>query len=163
MGIDFNYSHALYKALLASGTRIETSGKILITVADKDKDEAFKQALRCEKLGFTILATEGTAEYFWDRGLRSLMVANKLTHSRPTILDLVQHGQIQIILNTLTKGREPERDGFKIRRKAVERNIPCFTALDTSAAMLEVLEGLQNRRSGYVLSLQDYLGRKAID
>ena len=163
MGIDFNYSHALYKALLASGTRIETSGKILITVADKDKDEAFKQALRYEKLGFTILATEGTAEYFWDRGLRSLMVANKLTHSRPTILDLVQHGQIQIILNTLTKGREPERDGFKIRRKAVERNIPCFTALDTSAAMLEVLEGLQNRRSGYVLSLQDYLGRKAID
>lgn len=163
MGIDFNYSHALYKALLASGTRIETSGKILITVADKDKDEAFKQALRYEKLGFTILATEGTAEYFWDRGLRSLMVANKLTYSRPTILDLVQHGQIQIILNTLTKGREPERDGFKIRRKAVERNIPCFTALDTSAAMLEVLEGLQNRRSGYVLSLQDYLGRKAID
>jgi len=159
MGIDFNYSGALYKALLASGMKIETKGKVLITVANRDKEEALKQALRFEALGYTILSTEGTAEYFWDRGLRSLMVANKLSHTRPTILDLVQHGQIQIILNTLTKGREPERDGFKIRRKAVERNIPCFTALDTSAAMLDVLEGMKEHRHGYVLSLQDYLGR----
>lgn len=159
MGIDFNYSDALYKALLASGMKIQTQGTVLITVADRDKDEAFKQALRFEALGFTILATEGTAEYFWDRGLRSLMVANKLSHTRPTILDLIQHGQIQMILNTLTKGKEPERDGFKIRRKAVERNIPCFTALDTCSAMLDVLEGMKDRRYGYVLSLQDYLGR----
>lgn len=159
MGIDFNYSDALYKALLASGMKIQTQGKVLITVADRDKDEAFKQALRFEALGFTILATEGTAEYFWDRGLRSLMVANKLSHTRPTILDLIQHDQIQMILNTLTKGKEPERDGFKIRRKAVERNIPCFTALDTCSAMLDVLEGMKDRRYGYVLSLQDYLGR----
>ena len=159
MGIDFNYSDALYKALLASGTKIETKGKVLITVANRDKEEALKQAFRFEALGFTILATEGTAEYFWDNGLRSLMVANKLSHSRPTILDLIQHGQIQIIINTLTKGKEPERDGFKIRRKAVERNIPCFTALDTSDAMLDVLEGMKDRRHGYVLSLQDYLGR----
>ena len=159
MGIDFNYSGALYKALLASGMKIETKGKVLITVANRDKEEALKQALRFEALGYTILSTEGTAEYFWDRGLRSLMVANKLSHTRPTILDLVQHGQIQIILNTLTKGREPERDGFKIRRKAVERNIPCFTALDTSAAMLDVLEGMKEHCHGYVLSLQDYLGR----
>ena len=159
MGIDFEYSNALYKSLIGSGMKVPTQGKILITVADRDKQEALVQALRYEALGFTILATEGTAEFLWDNGVRSVMVVNKLSHSRPTILDLVQHGQIQLILNTLTKGKEPERDGFKIRRKAVERNIPCFTALDTSDAMLEVIEEMKERSLGYVLSIQDYLGR----
>ena len=159
MGIDFEYSNALYKSLIGSGMKVPIQGKILITVADRDKQEALVQALRYEALGFTILATEGTAEFLWDNGVRSVMVVNKLSHSRPTILDLVQHGQIQLILNTLTKGKEPERDGFKIRRKAVERNIPCFTALDTSAAMLEVIEEMKERSLGYVLSIQDYLGR----
>jgi carbamoyl-phosphate synthase large subunit len=141
MGRDMNYEKALYKGLIGSGMKIPPTGKIIVTVADKDKAEAVEILTGFHRLGYKLVATGGTAQALEDAGLRVERV-NKLSEGSPNILDLIRTGEAQFVVNTLTKGRKPERDGFRIRREAVENGIVAMTSLDTVAALLKVLESI---------------------
>ncbi|USG67614.1 carbamoyl-phosphate synthase large subunit [Brevibacillus ruminantium] len=139
MGREKTLAKALYKGLVAAGMKIPTHGSLLVTVADKDKSEALDIVRRFHLLGFRLLATAGTAEYLQQAGLPVTSV-NKLSEGTPNLLDLIQKGEANLVLNTLTKGKTPERDGFRIRREAVENGAVCLTSLDTAKALLHVLE-----------------------
>jgi carbamoyl-phosphate synthase large subunit len=151
MGQDITLEKALYKALIASGISIKPYGSVLITVADKDKAEAIKLAKRFNHIGYRILATEGTAAVFEQEGIPTKVV-NKIGAGEENLLQSIRKGEAQLVINTLTKGKQPARDGFKIRREAVENGIPCLTSLDTAAAILQVLEtiGFQTAPMGKV-------------
>jgi carbamoyl-phosphate synthase large subunit len=142
MGSERTYAKALYKGMLAAGTEIPMYGTLLATVSDKDKAEALPILTGFANLGFRIAATEGTAKYLRNHGL-TVRVVNKLAQGTPNLADDIQAGHIQLVINTLTKGLKPERDGFRIRRSAVEHGIPCLTSLDTAKSMLEVLETIR--------------------
>lgn len=157
MGIDYHYARALYKALVASGMNIPQQGTVLFTVADKDKEEALQIAKGFVELGYNLIATSGTAKYFETAGL-TVVTVPKLEEGHPNMLDMIKEGKINIVINTLTRGKEPERDGFKIRRAAVEHGIPCLTSIDTAGALLHVMDVMRDRRQIYVLALQDYVG-----
>jgi carbamoyl-phosphate synthase large subunit len=141
MGRDVSYEKALYKGLIGSGMKIPPTGKIIVTVADKDKAEAVGILEGFHRLGYKLVATGGTADALEAAGLRVERV-NKLSEGSPNILDLIRTGEAQFVVNTLTKGRTPERDGFRIRREAVENGIVAMTSLDTVAALLKVLESI---------------------
>ncbi|QUW21820.1 carbamoyl-phosphate synthase large subunit [Sporosarcina sp. Marseille-Q4063] len=141
MGKDVTIEKALYKGLVAAGMEVKEYGSILMTVSDKDKEEIVGIAKRFTNIGYRILATEGTATVIKDAGIRVEMV-DKIGSEGPTLLDVIQKGEAQLVINTLTKGKQPERDGFRIRRQTVENGIPCFTSLDTAIAMLRVIESM---------------------
>jgi len=145
MGQDVTYAKALYKGLLAGGFNIPDHGTIIATVADKDKDEALPILQGYAALGFKFLATQGTAKLLRDHGLQVTEVAKLLEGEteQPNMVDLIRAGQAHMVINTLTKGKEPTRDGFRIRREAVEHGIPCLTSLDTAQAMLDVLSTIK--------------------
>lgn len=139
MGRDVKYAKALFKGLIGAGMKIPTSGAIIATVADKDKEEATELLRGFYNLGYKIIATGGTAAALQAAGLHVTTV-NKLSEGSPNILDLVREGQAHFVVNTLTKGKTPERDGFRIRREAVENGVVCMTSLDTVRALLVMLE-----------------------
>ncbi|TGE40088.1 carbamoyl-phosphate synthase large subunit [Desulfosporosinus fructosivorans] len=141
MGIDKTYEKALYKALLGAGLTFTTYGSVFVTLADRDKAEGVALARRFADIGFRILATKGTARYLQGEGLRVEQIA-KLHDGSNEIIDGIRKNQIQYVVNTTTHGRVQESDGFAIRRAAVEHGIPCFTSLDTAAALLQVLESI---------------------
>ncbi|MBY9076993.1 carbamoyl-phosphate synthase large subunit [Paenibacillus sp. HN-1] len=139
MGRDRLYAKALYKGLIGAGMKIPTTGSIIVTVADKDKDVAVDLMKGFHRLGYKIIATGGTALALEQAGL-NVMNVNKIGEGEPTIIDLIRGGQANFVFNTLTKGKTPERDGFRIRREAVENGIVCMTSLDTVTALLRMLE-----------------------
>lgn len=140
LGISDNFPEALYKGIIASGIRLPQKGDgILMTVRDTDKPELVNIAEEFEKLGFTLYATGKTAHMLNHNGIATNAV-KKLDEGSPNILDLIQSGKLGMIINTPTKGRKPDRDGFKIRRKAVEMSIPCLTSLDTASAIIRCLK-----------------------
>lgn len=141
MGKDITLEKALYKGLVASGLEIKDHGSVLMTIADKDKEEATALAKRFTAIGYHILATEGTARELKELGI-PVTTVNKIGSEGPTLLDYIQKGEAQFVINTLTKGKQPERDGFRIRRESVENGIACFTSLDTAEAMLRVIESM---------------------
>jgi carbamoyl-phosphate synthase large subunit len=156
MGMDADYSFALYKALLGAGVQIPEQGTVLATIADKDKEEALSILKGFADLGFTLCATAGTAKYLTDSGLEVKAVA-KLEEGSPNLLDAIKNGEVQLVINTITRGKEPERDGFKIRRATVEHSIPCLTSLDTAKEILGVLQTLRKDHKYHIKSLQEYL------
>ncbi len=139
MGRDVQYAKALYKGLVGAGMRIPPTGAIIATVADKDKEEAIEILRGFYELGYNVIATGGTATAMEEAGLRVTRV-NKLSEGSPNILDLIRNGQAHFVVNTLTKGKTPERDGFRIRREAVENGVVCMTSLDTVRALLNMLQ-----------------------
>ncbi|MBO1510485.1 carbamoyl-phosphate synthase large subunit [Metabacillus bambusae] len=141
MGKDSTLEKALYKALVASGIQIKNHGSVLLTIADKDKEEGLEIAKRFHQIGYQILATSGTAEYLKSFNIPAKVV-NKIGVEEPNLLDVIRKGEAQFVINTLTKGKQPARDGFKIRRESVENGIPCLTSLDTAVAILRVLESM---------------------
>ncbi len=157
LGVNASYPVALYKALLASGVAFPRQGSILATIADKDKEEALPIIKGFSNLGYKILATRGTAAYLREHGVQVTRV-NKVREGSPHIADLLRRGEIHLVINTLTKGRAPERDGFVIRRAAVELAVPCLTSLDTARAILEVLSDFQEGSDVTIIPLQEYLG-----
>ncbi|OAS83403.1 MULTISPECIES: carbamoyl-phosphate synthase large subunit [Metabacillus] len=141
MGKDSTLEKALYKALVASGIQIKNHGSVLLTIADKDKEEGLEIAKRFHQIGYQILATSGTAEHLKSFNIPAKVV-NKIGVEEPNLLDVIRKGEAQFVINTLTKGKQPARDGFKIRRESVENGIPCLTSLDTAVAILRVLESM---------------------
>ena len=140
LGIADNFPEALFKGIIASGIKLPQKGDgILMTVRDSDKLELVKIAEEFEKLGFTLYATGKTAHTLNNHGIATNAV-KKLDEGSPNILDLIQSRKFGLIINTPTKGRKPDRDGFKIRRKAVEMSIPCLTSLDTASAIIKCLK-----------------------
>lgn len=142
MGRDINFAKALYKGLVGSGMKIPPTGVIIATVADKDKKEAVELLRGFHNMGYELVATGGTADALEEAQLRVRRV-NKLSEGSPNIVDLIRGGQAHIVINTLTKGKTPERDGFRIRREAVENGVVCMTSLDTVRALLHTLEAIQ--------------------
>ncbi len=152
LGIGKTFHEALYKGIAASGMKLPAKGGgILMTVRDSDKTELLDIAEQFEKLGFTLWATGRTANMLNMHGIATNAV-KKIDEGSPNILDLISSGKIKLVINTPTRGRQPERDGFKIRRKAVEMSIPCLTSLDTARAVLDCIE-LEN--SGADLEVND--------
>ncbi|MEH7117840.1 carbamoyl-phosphate synthase large subunit [Neobacillus vireti] len=141
MGKDITLEKALYKGLVASGMKIQQFGTVLFTVSDKDKQEALKLAKRFSENGYRLMATSGTAAVLEEAGLK-VKVVGKIGSEGKNLLDVIHHGEAQFIINTLTKGKQPERDGFRIRREAVENGVPCLTSLDTADAILKVIESM---------------------
>lgn len=139
LGRDLNLEKALYKGLVASGMNIPRKGNVLFTIADKDKEEAVRLAERYERLGFTLMATSGTAKLLESEGI-SVQTVHKIGEGTPNISSLIKDGDAQLVINTFTKGKQPARDGFRIRREAVEHEIICLTSMDTAFALLHVLE-----------------------
>lgn len=158
MGIDYHYSRALYKAITAAGMNIPNAGTILFTVADKDKEEAGELAKGFTELGYHIVATAGTAKYLQSIGLTAVDIVHKVHEHKADIIQMIKTGKINMVVNTLTQGREPERDGYKIRRATVEHATPCLTSMDTAKEVLNMMTFMRERRLVYVLALQDYVG-----
>ena len=141
MGIDRTLHRALEKAFLGAGLRVKPRARALLTIADADKPEILPIVSRLVQLGCPILATEGTAAMLRAAGFSPRVVA-KIGEPGETVLDVIERGEVDLVINTmshLTKqsGAGVIRDGFEIRRAAVERRIPCLTSLDTAAALLE--------------------------
>lgn len=156
LGVDSNLSRAMYKALVAAGFDIPRRGTILATIADKDKDEVVPILRGFVDMGFKLVATCGTAKALADAGLPVEKV-NKVNEGSPNIIDLIKAGKIDLVINTLTRGKMPERDGFRIRRTAVEHAVPCLTSLDTTAVILDVLKSLEEGQDFMMVPLQEYL------
>jgi len=157
MGIDYHYARALYKAITAAGMNIPTKGTVLFTVADKDKEEVQQLAKAFSDLGYDLVATAGTAKTIESLGLE-VGIVSKVHEHKADIIQMIKTGKINMVINTLTQGKDYERDGFKIRRATVEHAIPCLTSMDTAWEVLRVLSFMRERRLIYVLALQDYIG-----
>lgn len=155
LGLDHDYVSALHKAFLGAGYKIPSEGEILATISDKDKDEALPTLQAFSKLGFTIWGTAGTAEFLRQNGVEVKEVA-KINQGQPSVLDLIRSGKIVLVINSVSKGKQPLRDGFQIRRAAVEFNIPCLTSLDTCVGLLKVTQRHKQGELG-VKALQDYI------
>jgi len=157
MGIDYNYSRALYKAIIGSGIQVPVKGCILFTVADKDKEEMKTLVKAFADLGFEIAATEGTANAIESIGIKASLVG-KVHERSADIIERIKKGSINMVINTLTQGKHSAKDGFKIRRATVEHGIACLTSLDTAWEVLRVLSFMRESRLIYSLAIQDYVG-----
>ncbi len=144
LGIARTFQEALYKAFLGSGVDLPKFRQMIITVKDADKGEAIEIGRRFEKLGYTIYATRSTAAALREAGIKARKV-NKIQQESPTVMDLILGHKIDLVIDTPTQGRDKSRDGFLIRRTAIETGVNCLTSLDTARALVTSLE---NARSG---------------
>lgn len=139
MGKDMTYEKALFKGLIASGIQVKKHGTVLLTISDKDKEELSELARKLHGIGYRLMASSGTATVL--KGLKiPVKVVNKINSESPNILDVIRNGDVQLVINTMSRGKQIESDGFRIRREAVENGVPCLTSLDTAKALLLVLE-----------------------
>ena len=138
IGYDRTMNRALYKALQASGMHLQNYGTVLVTIADKDKEEALPLIRRFYNLGFNIEATRGTAKFLKENGIRTHTL-RKISDGSEEIPNALRQGHIAYVINTRDPG-DSESDGIQIRQVATENNVTLFTALDTIRALLDVLE-----------------------
>ena len=144
LGIAKTFEEALYKAFLGAGIDLPKFKQMIITVKDADKGEAIEIGRRFEKLGYTIYATRSTAQALKDAGVKARKV-NKIQQESPTVMDLILGHKIDLVIDTPTQGRDKSRDGFLIRRTAIETGVNCLTSLDTAAALVTSLESAHDR------------------
>ena len=157
MGIDYTFEAALAKALLAAGLMLPPQGAVLFSIADRDKAEALPLIKKLFSTGYKLYATEGTAVMIEAAGLPVKRITKKLSEGHPNVIDVIKHGKIDGVVNTITGGQIPLRDGFHIRRAATEKRIPCFTSLDTIRVAVEVLSSDGQRYT--VQPFPDYRGK----
>ena len=152
LGIAGTLEEALYKGLIAAGYKMKKDGGVFITVRDSDKNEIAETAKKYADLGFTLYATKGTAKVLAEAGIQAVPVNKIHEDDHNNTIGLIESGKIQYVISTSSKGRIPTRDSVKIRRKAVERSIPCLTSIDTANAMAN---SLRSRYSPYSTELVD--------
>lgn len=152
LGIAGTLEEALYKGLIAASYKMKKDGGVFITVRDSDKNEIAETAKKYADLGFTLYATKGTAKVLAEAGIQAIPVNKIHEDDHNNTIELIESGKIQYVISTSSKGRIPTRDSVKIRRKAVERSIPCLTSIDTANAMAN---SLRSRYSPYSTELVD--------
>jgi carbamoyl-phosphate synthase large subunit len=153
MGIDDEFGLAYAKAQAASSNTIPTSGKIFLSVKDKDKLATYEVAGKLQELGFTLVATRGTAGYLQERGI-TVEVINKVMEGRPHVVDLIKNKQISFIINTVS-GTQAQKDSFSIRRSALQFRIPYTTTISSAKAVVMAIESLL-KREVKIKSIQEY-------
>lgn len=150
MGVDKDYYSALYKAFVASGIKIPSGGNVLLSVTDRDKAECVDLARKLLDLGFKLMATEGTYNYLSHADFDVEYVPMEKA------AEYIKTDRISFIINTPTRGKIPAKPGFTLRRTAIEYNIPCITSLDTTHAILQVLERIIQGKETEIYALNEY-------
>ena len=151
LGISADFNEALYKAFLGSGVSLPKHKQMIITVKDADKGEIIDIARRYEKLGYIIYSTRRTAETLQENGVHARKV-NRIGQESPTVMDLLLGHKIDLVIDTPTQGHDKNRDGFLIRRTAIETGVTTITSLDTAKALVSSLEHQEEEKD---LSLID--------
>ena len=147
LGIDKTFNGALYKAFEGAGVELPKYKQMIMTVKDADKPEAVGVAKRSEKLGYKIYATRSTAKYLQEHGVNALRV-NKISQESPNVMDLILGHKIDLVIDTPTQGNgDKTRDGFLIRRNAIETGVYCITAMDTANALAHALETASDKKT----------------
>lgn len=155
LGVGETLEEALYKGFLGAGKKMSNKrGVVLATINNYDKDEFIEIAKDMNELGYTFVATEGTAESLRENGIEATIV-NRVEEARTNILDVIRNKQVDIVINTPTKGNDSTRDGFKIRRTATEFSTEVMTSLDTLKALVEVKKKEINRDRLAVYNIAD--------
>ncbi|MBS1192515.1 MAG: carbamoyl-phosphate synthase large subunit, partial [Nitrospirae bacterium] len=156
MGIDADFGMSFAKSQIAAGNPMPTSGRVFISVKDKDKPAAYEVASGLEKAGFSLVATRGTAEYLTKRGVAVEMV-NKVFEGRPHIVDSIKDRQVDLVINTVY-GAESQKDSYSIRRTTLTQGIPYFTTMSAAKAAVRGIEALKAKQI-QVRSIQEYQQR----
>ena len=147
LGIDKTFNGALYKAFEGAGVELPKYKQMIMTVKDADKPEAVGVAKRFEKLGYKIYATRSTAKYLQEHGVNAHRV-NKISQESPNVMDLILGHKIDLVIDTPTQGNgDKTRDGFLIRRNAIETGVYCITAMDTANALAHALETASDKKT----------------
>ena len=143
LGIAETFNEALYKAFIGAGIKLPKHRNMIITVKEEDHEEVVPIARRFEALGYRIYATRGTAKVLKENGIKAIRT-NKLEQPAPNLMDLILGHKIDLVIDTPTQGRDKTRDGFLIRRTAIETGIYCITAMDTANALVTSMEHMND-------------------
>ena len=155
LGIDKDYNQAVLKGLIGAGVNVPyDGGKVIMSIAGNDKQEALPIGAVLDYLGFDIYATPGTANVLNFNFVAASKIG-KIGEEHPNVRDLIESGEVKLIINTPTKGRMPSSAGFQIRRMAVERKIPCLTSLDTAKALVHCLKLRKSDKDLEPINLQE--------
>jgi carbamoyl-phosphate synthase large subunit len=155
MGVDRDFQKALTKALLAANLNLKPGTGVLLSIADQHKAEAVSLVRNLADAGCLLYATEGTAAMISAMGLPVNMTTKKLSEGHPNVVDVIEDGSVSAVVNTISGSPEVMRDGFYIRRAAVEKHIPCFTSMDTARA---AAESLRSESAAYhIATIGEYL------
>jgi carbamoyl-phosphate synthase large subunit len=147
MGIDTTYPAAVRKALVASGQKLPRKGCVYVSVADPDKKAAVEIARRLSKIWFRIYATKGTSDELRKHGVDPVQVYRISEHGSPDALTLMRSGDVQMVVNTPTEASGARRDGYMMRRLAVELEIPFFTTIQGARAAVLAMEHAVNNEA----------------
>lgn len=159
LGVANTLEEALYKGLTAAGYKLGRKGGVLITVRNSDKPEIADTAKKFYELGFELYATKGTATVLEENGIPVTEV-KKIHESEDNTITLIESGKIAYVISTSSKGRIPTRDSVKIRRKTVERNIPCLTSIDTANAIAASIKSKYTENSTELVDINDMRSEK---
>jgi carbamoyl-phosphate synthase large subunit len=154
MGVDRTFTAALAKAVMAADLALKPQGGALLSISDRTKADAIPVIRGLHEAGYRLYATEGTASELEALGVPVEQVAKRLDGGHPNVLDVINAGLVDCVINTPEGGRAQLQDGFQIRRAATERRIPCFTSLDTARAAVEAL--LAGSQAYSVLPIGEY-------
>ncbi|MFA5795126.1 MAG: carbamoyl-phosphate synthase large subunit [Candidatus Brocadiia bacterium] len=167
MGISQSFDEAYYKAALAAGNKLPTSGMVYITVRDEDKDKLIPIARRMNQAGLELMATKGTAQHLKNHQIPATTIFRISERETPNALSLMREGKIKLIINTPTEGTGPRRDGYRMRRLAVEAGIPFITTMSAARAAANAIYRINNltksdktKSAITVQAMQDYFPAK---
>ncbi|MDQ2799809.1 MAG: carbamoyl-phosphate synthase large chain, partial [Armatimonadota bacterium] len=163
LGIDTDFSRALYKAMVASGIDVPAGGKdaaLLVTLADRDKEEGLPIIQNFATLGFRLFATAGTAAFLSQHGLAVTSV-KKISEGSPNLVDLIRGGQLALLINTVSQNKQIEKEASLIRRASVEHSLPCLTSLDTARALHTALATRRAGETFEVVTIDQYVTYRA--
>lgn len=156
LGVGENFKEALYKGLIAAGVDMSArKRKVVATVRPKDKEEFMPLAKKMAEMGYEFYATENTAKRLDEMGIKASRI-NKIEEGYPTIIDVIREQGIDMVFNTPTKGNDSKRDGFAIRRTAIESSVELMTNLDKAAAMIDILHEKISENKTDVYELSEY-------
>ena len=145
LGIAKTFDEALYKAFLGAGIKLPKHRNMIITVRDEDKEKSVEIGRRFERIGYRIFATRGTAEVMKSAGVK-VNAVNKIEQESPNLMDLILGHKIDLVIDTPSQGAERSKDGFVIRRNAIETGVNVLTAIDTAEALITSLENTNIRK-----------------
>ncbi|MFQ3549683.1 MAG: carbamoyl-phosphate synthase large chain, partial [Armatimonadota bacterium] len=157
MGIDKDFSRALYKAMVASNMDAPVGGKLIATIADQHKHEAVDIIREFTEVGYEVFATEGTALFLNQNGVKAKLVKKMGEKDGTTLLDLIINNEVDLLINTASKDKKIEQEAAVIRKTSVQKSIPCITSLDTAKALLFALRSKQRGEKPECMTIDSYM------